>query len=199
MSDLLVKCLEKDQVEKLLRFLTEHRSKRDSYMFFELMLRTGCRTDEFIRIRPCDIVRCKSGYDVTIYRGSKGSKARQFELDSFRTSHLCEAILERCNAFKIGLKSPIVQIISDGQPHSAKRLMRKHFDKMMYEVFGSAGLKFSLHSLRHTFADIILKKTNKDVIALKNGLGHESLNSTDHYLTRYNYKNHYKKLFKDAI
>ncbi|MFQ5503045.1 MAG: tyrosine-type recombinase/integrase [Phycisphaerae bacterium] len=46
------------------------------------------------------------------------------------------------------------------------------------------GVKFSPHTLRHTFAHRFLADTNNDLVALAQILGHESLNTTSIYTRR---------------
>ena len=47
-----------------------------------------------------------------------------------------------------------------------------------------SGVKFSPHTMRHTFAHRFLEATNNDIVALAQLLGHESLNTTSIYTKR---------------
>lgn len=142
------------EVEKLERILTKSRleNARD-VLLIELALRTGARATELLELRHVDL----NTYDQTLFiRGIKGSNDRELPL--------APALFERLEFYSrsTGRDQPLF-------PISYHRL------RQIWDWYRPAPKKF--HSLRHTFAIRLYRKT-KDIRLVQVALGHRNITNT---------------------
>ncbi len=129
--------------------LLERTEGRDAVLLLTL-LKTGARAQELLDVAITDLNK----EDKTIFiRGSKGSKDREIPLSPKLFKRIVAIAPEN------GLLFPI----------SYKRLFQ------IWQMYKPVNKK--LHSLRHTFAIELYKKT-KDLRLVQTALGHKSINNT---------------------
>lgn len=136
------------------RFRLKH--PRDVLMF-DILLATGARSSEMLNLRPCDL---DPSTRMVFFRGLKGSRDRSIPVSSELFSRLVEHA------------SPL---------HPTDRLF-KISPVRLRELWGEyRPLRKPLHSLRHTFAIRLYRRT-LDLQMVQRLLGHTSLTSTSIYL-----------------
>lgn len=142
------------EVERLNYLLKTYldKDKRNSVLLF-LALNTGARAQELLSIRGMDL----NEYEETVYiRGLKGSNDREIPLPSWLYKEVQK--LATLN----GSPNPIF-------PISYNRL------RQIWQLYRPVPKKF--HSLRHTFAIQLYKKT-KDIRLIQVALGHRNITNT---------------------
>jgi integrase/recombinase XerC len=142
---------EVDRLEELLRKRLASDA-RDALAIF-LALRTGGRASEVLALRKSDL----NAYDETIFiRGIKGSNDRELPLEA--------RLFEQLARFADSLKAP--ELIF---PIGYHRL------RQIWDLYRPCAKKF--HSLRHTFAIRLYRKT-KDLRLVQVALGHRNITNT---------------------
>lgn len=129
-------------------------------IMFELLYRTGMRSSEMLLLRPMDLYRDTQSIQIATV---KGGKDREIPLQPELFNRLCElaeGIPNEEYIFKIGHRNMLEQ----------------------WKKFRP--VKKKLHSLRHTYAYNLYKRT-KDLLLCKRALGHRSINSTMVYQEQY--------------
>lgn len=137
--------------ERLTHLLKSHLAgdKRNCVLLF-LALHTGARAMELLQTRQEDI----NEYEESLYiRGIKGSNDRELPLPSWLFRELLKVRAESEKVF----------------PISYNRL------RQVWELYRPVPKKF--HSLRHTFAINLYKKT-KDLRLVQVALGHRNITNT---------------------
>lgn len=135
-------------------YLNNPRSKdyRDA-LLISLSLRTGGRAQEILNIRKSDL----NSQDSSVFiKGLKNSNDREIPLE--------ESFFQKINAFAQNMKED------------------EQIFKISYIRFYQIWKNYSpcnkgIHSLRHTFALNLYKKT-KDIRLVQCALGHKSINNT---------------------
>jgi len=159
------------EVRRLLREI-EIRQDHRAGAVLGLMLFGGLRVSEVVGLTLADVtVQQRSGQ--VICRHGKGNKQRMVPLP-LEVRRLLSRYLEcrppiQVNFVFIGERGALT---ADGVRGICLR----------YSV--QTQVKFSPHTLRHTFAHRFLSATNNDLVALAQILGHESLNTTAIYTQR---------------
>ena len=116
-------------------------------------LRTGGRATELLELRKSDL----NAYDETVFiRGIKGSNDREIPLET--------VLFERLAEFAKPLKAP--DLIFDIGYHRLRQI---------WDWYRPVPKKF--HSLRHTFAIRLYRKT-KDLRLVQVALGHRNITNT---------------------
>ena len=166
-----------DDVRKLYSAVTLHSHnalilRRDTAMI-SLLLFCGLRLGEFISLEVKDIDFYKQLLTV---RGvtSKSHKTRYIPMHPTLIFHLRDYIDER-NRRKYTAFNLIVSTTSD------KCLSRHGLKNWVKGLSKKSGVKFHLHSLRHSFACNLAKK-DVNAIKIQKLLGHSSLDMTMTYL-----------------
>ena len=159
------------KVRKILREI-ELRQDRRAGGIIGLMLFGGLRVSDVVGLELSDVtITPRSGQ--VICRHGKGNKLRIVPLPVEARRMLsiyleCRPPVQEQAVF-IGERGPLTD---DGVRAVCSR----------YAAI--TGVKFSPHTLRHTFAHRFLASTNNDIVALAQILGHESLNTTAIYTQR---------------
>ena len=159
------------EVRRLLREI-EIRQDRRAGAILGLMLFSGLRVSEVVGLTLDDLtIQPRTGQ--AICRHGKGNKQRIVPLPLEARRQLTRYIETRppvdSNHIFIGERGALS---SEGVRCVCLR----------YSAI--TGVKFTPHTLRHTFAHRFLATTNNDIVALAQILGHESLNTTSIYTRR---------------
>lgn len=170
----LPKYLTVEQAKKLLSVIDGANRERD-YCIVTLLLNCGMRLSELVSLDYNKIVF--DGDSASIVITGKGSKQRTVYLN-----HACVVAVNsymRVRA-KDGVKDKNALFLSNRQtrisPKTVQHLVDVYLDKA-----GLGGMGFSVHKLRHTAATLMYQTGKVDILALKEILGHENLNTTQIY------------------
>jgi integrase len=127
-----------------------------------LALKTGARVQELLNLTKSDI----NSHDKTVFiRGIKGSNDREIPLAT--------SLFERLESYSKRLSSSRL----DSSVESSEKLFDISYNRLrqIWEMYRPVHKK--LHSLRHTFAIRLYKKT-KDLRLVQVALGHRNITNT---------------------
>ena len=184
----LPKYLNLEQARKIQTIFTKENSKfyERNNMIITLFLHTGLRLSELVSLDIKDI-----DFNRNIIRIiGKGNKERTVYIDKVLRKKLKEYL-------NIRNKNQKVVCINDAlfMSYQGKRLGIDGVEdicKKAYKLMGLEDYGYTTHTLRHTSATLIYKKT-RNLLILKEFLGHNSLSATEIYLHIANEK------IKDAV
>lgn len=152
------RCLTLDQA-KLLQDITQNRKHN---MIIKFFLNTGLRVSEVCNIKLTDIDMANCSVNVKC----KGNKCR--------TTYFT-AKLKKDLEIYLGEYEPYIFLFESGR---GKQYSRRGIYEIVQNAYKLAGIKgMTVHSLRHTVATLVYEKT-KDILVVKEVLGHESIEST---------------------
>ena len=174
LSKTLPKYLNVEQAKKLLSVIDGANRERD-YCIVTLLLNCGMRLSELVSLDYNKITF--DGDSAFIIITGKGSKQRTVYLN-----HACVAAI---NAYmrvrtKDGVKDRNALFLSNRHTRISPKTVQ-HMVDVYLEKAGFGGMGFSVHKLRHTAATLMYQTGKVDVLALKEILGHENLNTTQIY------------------
>lgn len=171
----LPKYLTVEQSKRLLSVIDGPNRERD-YCIVTLLLNCGMRLSELVSLDYNKFILDADGTASIIITG-KGNKERTVYLN-----HACVAAINsylRVRA-KDGVKDRNALFLSNRltriSPKTVQHLVEVYLDKA-----GLGNMGFSVHKLRHTAATLMYQTGKVDVLALKEILGHENLNTTQIY------------------
>ena len=168
----LPKYLSVDQSLSLLNNIQTDFTERD-YCMILLFLSCGMRLSELVGIDLSDI------RDDTIRIIGKGNKERTVYLNDS-----CIAALEEYISIRNTIVSPVSQPALFISKRTKKRISDRRVEQIVENCLKASGLDkqgFSTHKLRHTAATQLYRYGGADVLALKEILGHEHVNTTEIY------------------
>ena len=170
---------QKDELEAL---YTASRSVPRDYLMYILMITTGMRVGGLSKIRTSDVVAVK-GAEVTVRRTGrtleKGSKWFTFVLAPVAR----EPLVNWVKLYRPASNSEYLFPSKGGvDAHISTNTLRSAFGKMCRRA-GLEGEHLHPHSLRHSFAHILLEVGN-DVDKISKLLGHSSSEVTEKYYLR---------------
>jgi site-specific recombinase XerD len=182
----LPKQLSQDQVCTLFTRITHPMD----YALALLMLRCGLRVSEVARLRLADLDWEQQS--LRIDQG-KGRKDRMVYLSAD-----ARVALRTCLALRPAVVPDGLVFWNQKRPHRA--LSSKGIQKKIERSAKAAGIKASCHSLRHTFASNLLE-AGAEVIAIKELLGHASIESSERYakLSNQRVKHVYQQTIRKVI
>lgn len=174
LSKNLPKYLNVEQAKKLLSVIDGANRERD-YCIVTLLLNCGMRLSELVSLDYNKITF--DGDSASIIITGKGSKQR--------TVYLNHACVVAINAYmrvrtKDGVKDRNALFLSNRHTRISPKTVQ-HMVDVYLEKAGFGGMGFSVHKLRHTAATLMYQTGKVDVLALKEILGHENLNTTQIY------------------
>lgn len=174
LSKNLPKYLNVEQAKKLLSVIDGANRERD-YCIVTLLLNCGMRLSELVSLDYNKITF--DGDSASIIITGKGNKQRTVYLN-----HACVAAI---NAYmrvrtKDGVKDRNALFLSNRHTRISPKTVQ-HMVDVYLEKAGFGGMGFSVHKLRHTAATLMYQTGKVDVLALKEILGHENLNTTQIY------------------
>lgn len=158
-----IECVELEQnIEKKMTKQTQdaHPTEYRNAVMIELLYRTGMRSSEMLITRPMDLYDDTQSIQVATV---KGGKDREIPLkpDLFRKIQRLAVDIERDKRIWTMGHRNLLEVWKQFRP-----------------------VKKKLHSLRHTYAYNLYKRT-KDLLLCKRALGHRSINSTMVYQEEY--------------
>ena len=153
----------------------ESKTKERDYCILTLFLNCGMRLSELVGINLTDIDPQMRSLRVI----GKGNKERIVYVNDACRVAIREYIPVRARDGK-EIKDKNALFLS----RLHKRISVKTVQWLVYKYLGEAGLEnkhYSTHKLRHTAATLMYQEGGVDVLALKEILGHEQLNTTQIY------------------
>ena len=174
LSKNLPKYLNVEQAKKLLSVIDGANRERD-YCIVTLLLNCGMRLSELVSLDYNKITF--DGDSAFIIITGKGSKQRTVYLN-----HACVAAINAYMRVRIkdGVKDRNALFLSNRHTRISPKTVQ-HMVDVYLEKAGFGGMGFSVHKLRHTAATLMYQTGKVDVLALKEILGHENLNTTQIY------------------
>lgn len=160
--------ISKEKIAELMASTIGETHETRDRLILKLFMSTGMRLSELEGLNVSDI----EGTQITIRRG-KGNKTRRVFISEDLVEEIREYTSSRCSTIEPLFISQKGGRLSE---RSIQRAVKKYMDK--------AGLdldKFSTHSLRHTFASIMLQQ-GVDIVTIQQSLGHSSLETTQRYV-----------------
>lgn len=171
----LPKYLNLEQAKQLCNVFNENNCKeyiRNNLIIY-LFLNLGLRKAELVNLNINSINFNTNEIKV---RG-KGNKERRIYISEAIKSHILN-YLELRNNIDLYSSKPLF-VIKDNTRISISTI-RYIVDKA-YALAGLDKMQFNVHSLRHTAATLMYNATNGDILAIKEILGHSSIESTQIY------------------
>ena len=178
----LPKKLSQDQVRLLFTQITNPLD----HALYLLILRCGLRVSEVARLRRSDLDWEQQSLRIDQGKGRK-DRVVYVSADAL-------AALRTCLAVRPAAVPGEVVFWNQKRPHRA--LSSKGMQKKMERYAKAAGIKASCHSLRHTFASNLLEE-GAEVIAIKELLGHASMESSERYAKLSNQR--VKQIYQQTI
>ena len=159
------------QVRKILREI-EIRQDHRAGAIIGLMLYGGLRVSDVVGLTLVDVtIEARSGQ--AICRHGKGNKLRIVPLPNE-----ARRLLSRYLETRPPIDSDLIFVGERGA------LTDDGVRSICSRYAATTGVKFTPHTLRHTFAHRFLASSSNDIVALAQILGHESLNTTAIYTKR---------------
>jgi site-specific recombinase XerD len=162
----LPKGLSPEQVHRLFTRIT-HPLDHALYL---LILRCGLRVSEVARLTPSDLNWEQQSLRITQGKGRK-DRIVYVAVDALAALRACLAIRPA------GVPD---EVLFWNQKRPQRPLSSKGMQKKLERYAKAANIKASCHSLRHTFASNLLEE-GAEVIAIKDLLGHASIQSSERY------------------
>lgn len=163
--------LQAAQVRKIMREV-ELRGDKRAAAILGLMLYSGLRVSDVVGLELDDLTLGHRSGQV-ICRHGKGNKQRVVPLSIEARRALTDYLECRPpNNSQVVFLGERGKLTDDG----VRSICSKYA--------AITGVKFSPHTLRHSFAHRFLEQTSNDIVALAQILGHESLNTTSIYTKR---------------
>jgi len=171
-----IKCLDPEEEETLLNFLGKRKDAERAHMLYRLMLVTGLRLGEALRLNVEDASRTK--VDVQV----KGWTRNGEKLARFKIVYFPKDLQERLARFlrfkrrrgeSLAPAAPL--FVSRESARLSCRQTQRDFKKWLKEA-GIEG-EFTPHALRHTAATKLLKRTGNAKL-VQRYLGHSDVATT---------------------
>lgn len=177
----------------------KYKNYRD-YVLFLIGVTTGYRAGDLVKLKARDINESLRRKEFTIYEGKKMNSKHIREKN--RKPRTVELIPELGKVLK--------EYIKDKKDYEYIFQSRKGINKpigvqAVSNILKSAGEYFGLyditaHSMRKTYAYKIYIESDKDILAVKELLGHSSIEETKRYIGLDKEKYHqYSKSLKDFV
>lgn len=173
----LIKTVEQDDLNRIFLSLTQpdylatYHGARNLAMV-ALLLDSGMRRGELLNLRLCDVNLDKN---TCLVRGKTGERWTFF-------NEVCHDALRRYLDLHRLAQEPLIAnqnaplwLTEDGHPFGYESM-----SNITRQIERVSGVKFHLHSLRHTFATWMINRT--DVYTVQRFLGHSSIKTTEVYL-----------------
>ena len=147
------------------------------HMLVHLAVHSGLRVSEIAALKVGDL-HINGKATCLIVQHGKGDRRREVYLDKDLVRHLKEYIKTKESAWGEPVDEAAPLFLGQKGQHYTTTALQLSFKKAIRE----AGLpeRYSIHSSRHTYATILLSKTN-NLRFVQKQLGHASLNMTSLY------------------
>lgn len=175
-----VEYLEFAEVEALLASVNRNNADgRRDYALLATMFNTGCRAQEILDLRPCDLQLDRPSHARVL---GKGRKERICPLWPQTADLLRALIVERSveptshdPLFRNHRGDPLTRF-------GVRYLLSKYFNLARSRAPTLATKRLHPHSMRHSTA-VHLLQSGVDLITISHWLGHASVNTTNRYTT----------------
>ncbi len=179
------------KLKRLPKYLTLKQAKEIQNVFNEtncrnyirnntiltLFLTTGIRLSELLKIDLQDIDF--NNNTINIY--GKGNKQRVAYIPEFCKKKILEYISIRNRT-----NPPCAALFISSKNKRISKMTIEYICKKAYKLMGLEDKNYTVHTLRHTAATIYFEYNNRDILLLKEILGHSSIASTEVYTHTYN-------------
>lgn len=171
-----IKCLDTAEEEVLLDVLSKRKDAERAHMLYRLMLITGLRISEALRLNVYDAERAK--VDVQV----KGWTRKGKKLVRTKTVYFPKSLQERLAHF-LRFKRRAGESLEPAAPlfvsRESSRLSPRQAQRDFKKWVGQAGIEggFTPHALRHTAATKLLRRTGNAKLVQKY-LGHSDVATT---------------------
>lgn len=182
----MARSLNQEEYLKLMEHLNDPTNWGPETYVTELLLRTGMRQGELVRLTPDDFRFPENGtdYDIDLLcaevriRCLKGSLARTARFDMGFGARF-QSLVELMKAENV----PTLGLLVSGsvKPDDQARQVRRMVSGVLKKVLGK-GHGYSAHSLRHTYAKKAFEFLGNDLVRVRLAMGHVSVQSTERYL-----------------
>jgi integrase len=153
--------------------------KDPRHMALELIALTGMRECELCELSFLDLD--PSSNVVTIHKAGKGSNTRSFKLPQRLVLNLIEAR----DIQGLAANARISELFSSSSDRESRtRYLRKAFEAIKAYIWPGQRVP-GIHGFRHTVAKRLYEATG-DLYAVKEGLGHVSVLTTERYMPNVN-------------
>jgi len=171
-----IKCLDTTEEGVLLDVLSKRKDAERAHMLYRLMLVTGLRISEALRLNVLDAERAK--VDVKVKGWTRSGK----KLVRTKTVYFPKPLQERLAHF-LRFKRRAGESLEPGAPlfvsRESGRLSSRQAQRDFKKWLGLAGIEggFTPHALRHTAATKLLRRTGNAKLVQKY-LGHSDVATT---------------------
>ena len=171
-----IKCLDVTEEEVLLAVLSKRKDAERAHLLYRLMLVTGLRISEALRLNVCDAERVK--VDVQVKGWTRDGK----KLVRTKTVYFPKSLQEQLVQF-LHFKRRAGESLEPGAPlfmsRESGRLSSRQAQRDFKKWLGVAGIEggFTPHVLRHTAATKLLRRTGNAKLVQKY-LGHSDVATT---------------------
>lgn len=147
------------------------------YMLVHLAIHSGLRVAEIAALKVGDL-HINGKATCLIVQHGKGDRRREVYLDKELVRHLKDFLKTKHSVWGEPVDQDSPFLLGQKGGHYTTTALQISFKKAIHE----AGLpdRYSIHSSRHTYATILLSKTN-NLRFVQKQLGHASLNMTSLY------------------
>ncbi|MBI4657128.1 MAG: tyrosine-type recombinase/integrase, partial [Elusimicrobia bacterium] len=165
-----IKCLDSKEEETLLNVLSKRKDAERAHMLYRLMLVTGLRISEALRLNVEDVERAKIEVKV------KGWTRDGEKLERVKTVYLPKALQEHLIYFLHFKRRKGESIVPDAPlfvSRESGRLSARQAQRDFKKWLKEASIKgnFTPHALRHTAATNLLRRTGNAKL-VQRYLGH---------------------------
>ena len=147
------------------------------YMLIHLALNSGLRVSEMAALRIGDL-HMNGKDNLLIVQNGKGGKKRDVYLDRELVKHLQEYLEIKEKEWSEAIEDSGPLFSGGGRRHYTTTALHISFKKALQEA--NLPMAYSIHSARHTYATLLLAKTNSLRFVQKQ-LGHASIAMTSLY------------------
>jgi len=169
--------------------LLQLKTVRDRALFI-VGLRTGLRISELLKLKVGDVWRPTGVMERLVVRSGKRSRGRDIALHPQARAVIAELVTgfgEDHSGIRLiwtqpDPESPLFQ--STHPSYYGKALTRFTAHKILDRAYQAAGIEgqTGTHTMRKTFAEKVYQALDKDLIALRDALGHKWVSSTQSYV-----------------
>ncbi|MBN1079224.1 tyrosine-type recombinase/integrase [Clostridium botulinum] len=177
----------------------KYKNERN-YILFVLGITTGYRAGDLVKLKVRDIKEALRRKEFTIYEGKKMNSKNIREKN--RKPRTVELIPKVEKLLKIYIKDKKdYEYIFRSRKGTNQHIGVQAVSNILKEAGEYFGLyDISAHSMRKTYAYKIYMESNKDIVAVKELLGHSSIEETKRYIGLDREKYHqYSKSLSDFV
>jgi len=136
-----------------------------------VMIFAGLRLQEVLNLRNCDVKLSTGEISVICGKGNKD-----------RVVHMTGQLVIRLKKYAELRKSQVQHLPFFTSAKSTKPLTQKNVQAIYRKIQCASGVYFTPHMLRHTYAKLCLE-ADINLFCIKEEMGHESIKTTQRYLS----------------